>query len=77
MLEWLSPAWQASKKYINPIRRELGLAERQYYVAKIMPAAFQAHYNNKGREVAFKLNGKTKVLRWRHDLVGGKEVDPK
>jgi hypothetical protein len=59
-------------RYINPIRRELGLAERVYYSSKPVPAAFKNLFPGGGNQLAFKLSGKEKVIRWRNDLVGGK-----
>ena len=57
--------------YINPIRRELGLAERVNYVSGPVPAAVKSFFPSGGQQLNFKLNGKDKVLRWRNDLVGG------
>lgn len=58
--------------YINPIRRELGLAERVYYSAKPVPAAFKSFFPNGGNQLLFRLNNKNKILRWQSDQVGGK-----
>lgn len=58
--------------YINPIRRELGLAERVYYAGKPVPAALKSFFPNGGNQLLFRLNGKDKVLRWQSDQVGGK-----
>ncbi|MCI0563542.1 MAG: RHS repeat-associated core domain-containing protein [Nitrososphaera sp.] len=58
--------------YLNPIRRELGLAERVYYTSKQVPAALKNFFPGGGQELKFKLNEKEKMLRWRNDLVGGK-----
>jgi RHS repeat-associated protein len=59
-------------KYINPIRRELGLAERKFYTARATPDSVKAFFPGGGRELVFTLNGKEKVLRWQKDTVGGK-----
>lgn len=62
------------RDYINPIRRELGLAERVHYVSEPVPAAHKGQYPGGGQQIRFQLNGKEKVLRWRNDLVGGRGV---
>jgi hypothetical protein len=59
--------------YINPIRRELGLAERRYYTAKQVSGPLKSFFPGGGQELKFRLNGKDKILRWQNDLVGGKE----
>jgi RHS repeat-associated protein len=54
--------------YINPGRRQLGLAERVHYTAKeVFPKGT--------RQVLFNFKGKDKILRWQHDKVGGKPTD--
>jgi RHS repeat-associated protein len=58
-------------KYINPGRRELGLPERLHYSSEPVPAAFKSSYPGGGQQIRFKLDGKEKVIRWRHDNVGG------
>jgi hypothetical protein len=58
--------------YINPIRKELGLAERKFYSAKTTPETVKAFFPGGGRQLIFTLNGKEKVLRWQKDTVGGK-----
>jgi hypothetical protein len=55
-------------RFINPIRRELGLAERQCYKGR--PTPNQSQFPHGGSELTFKLNGKDKYLRWRDDYVG-------
>lgn len=51
-------------RYINPIRKQLGLPERDHYRGKVVPGMKDL------RQVTF---GKNKILRWRHDQVGGVE----
>ncbi|QQS33240.1 MAG: RHS repeat-associated core domain-containing protein [Acidobacteriota bacterium] len=58
--------------YINPIRRELGLAERIYYSGKSTPAALKSFFPSGGNQLLFRLNKKDKILRWQTDQVGGK-----
>jgi len=60
------------RTYINPIRHELGLAERVYYSAKPVSAAYKSFFPNGGQQLLFRLNGKDKILRWQSDKVGGK-----
>jgi RHS repeat-associated protein len=63
------------RTYINPIRQELGLPERVFYSSRPVDAAFKNFYPGGGQQLNFQLNGKTKVIRWRNDLVGGKVKD--
>lgn len=58
--------------YINPIRRELGLAERVYYSAKPTPDSLKSFFPGGGSQLLFRLNKKDKILRWQSDQVGGK-----
>jgi hypothetical protein len=57
-------------RFINPIRRELGLPERENYIGQPTSPTQQAFFPKGGSELRFKLNGKAKYLRWRDDLVG-------
>jgi hypothetical protein len=57
-------------RYLNPIRRELGLAERVHYVAKSV-RSLQGHPHDVWRQLTFNLQGREKVLRWENDIVGG------
>jgi RHS repeat-associated protein len=59
-------------KYINPIRRELGLAERVHYAGKPTPDNLKSFFPNGGSQILFRLNGKEKMLRWQRDKVGSK-----
>jgi hypothetical protein len=62
-------------KYLNPIRRELGLAERVRYEAKaantgILKSIYQT--SAAGNYLVFKISGKEKILHWSSANVGGK-----
>ena len=62
-------------KYLNPIRRELGLAERVRYEAKAASTGIlQSIYRSSsgGNYIPFKISGKEKILHWARDNVGGK-----
>jgi hypothetical protein len=58
--------------YINPIRRELGLAERVHYSAKPTPSTLNSFFPGGGSQLQFRLNKKDKLLRWQREQVGGK-----
>jgi len=58
-------------RFINPIRRELGLPERENYVGQPTSSALKPFFPNGGSELRFKnAEGKEKYLRWRDDVVG-------
>ena len=57
--------------FLNPIRRELGLAERVHYVAKFVRISLQGHPDGVWRQLTFKFHGREKLLRWENDIVGG------
>jgi hypothetical protein len=59
------------RTYINPIRAQLGLPEREFYTAQPVPTSLRAVFP-KDVYLNFKIGGKDKMLRWQHDLVGGK-----
>jgi len=62
-------------KYLNPIRRDLGLAERVRYEAKAANTSFlRSIYQTStaGNYLSFTIGGKEKILHWSQDLVGGK-----
>jgi RHS repeat-associated protein len=57
--------------YINPIRREMGLPERNSYGGHRIIAGAVNDYD---RGIFFtSADGNTKALRWQHKVVGGKE----
>ena len=63
------------RTYINPVRQELGLPERVFYTSRPVDAAYKNFYPGGGQQLNFQLSGKTKAIRWRNDLVGGKVKD--
>ena len=56
--------------YINPIREQLGLAQRATYDAVPVGGALKEVYRGYV-QVRFTLNGKDKFLRWQDNVVGG------
>jgi RHS repeat-associated protein len=56
------------KNYINPMRAQLGLAQRVHYRATAAGPQ-QIPY----RELRFRLDGRDRLLRWKHRTVGGRE----
>jgi RHS repeat-associated protein len=56
--------------YINPIREQLGLAQRATYSAVPVGGAFKEVYRGYV-QVRFTLNGRDRMLRWQDTVVGG------
>ena len=61
-------------KYLNPIRGELGLAERARYSGKPVITGFLTSIyksQDSGSYLSFRIGGKEKILHWQTNLVGG------
>jgi RHS repeat-associated protein len=56
--------------YINPIREQLGLAQRATYSAVPVGGALRNAYRGYV-QVRYTLNGRDKILRWQDTIVGG------
>jgi hypothetical protein len=56
--------------YINPIREQLGLAQRATYTAVPVAGALRNVYRGYV-QVRYTLNGREKILRWQDTVVGG------